>query len=61
MKASMSEMVSLREEGDERVGVNIFLDGDCREKVLVIKEEVESIEGFRGETQERHLMFGKGI
>ena len=32
MKASMSEMVSLGEEGDERVGVNIFLAGGCREK-----------------------------
>ena len=25
IKASMSEMISLEEEGDERVGVNIFL------------------------------------
>ena len=32
MKASMSEMVSLR-EGDERMGVNIFLAGGCREEV----------------------------
>ena len=41
MKAAMSEMVSLGKEGDERVGVNIFLAGGCREEVLVIKEEVE--------------------
>ena len=41
MKAAMSEMVSLREGGDERVGVNIFLAGSCREEVLVITEEVE--------------------
>ena len=33
MKASMSEMVSLREEGDERVEVKIFLAGGCREKL----------------------------
>ena len=40
MKASMSEMVSLGEEGHERMGVNIFLA--VRKKVLVIKEEVVS-------------------
>ena len=34
-------MFSLGEEGDERVGVNIFLAGGCREEVLVITEEVE--------------------
>ena len=32
MKASMSEIVSLGEEGDERVGVKIILAGGCREK-----------------------------
>ena len=32
-------MVSLGEEGDERVGVNIFLARGCREEVLVIKEK----------------------
>ena len=41
MKAYISEMVSLGEERDERVGVNIFLAGGCREEILVIKEEVE--------------------
>ena len=41
MKASISEMVSLGEKGDERVGVKIFLAGGCR-VVLVIKEEVVS-------------------
>ena len=39
-----NEMVSLGEEGDERMGVNIFLAGGFREEVLVIKEEVESVE-----------------
>ena len=52
MKASMSEMVSLGEKGDERVEVKFFLAGGCREEVLVIKEEVESVEGFGGEAQE---------
>ena len=60
MKASMSEMVSLGEEEDERIGVNIFLAGSCREEVLVIKEEVESVEGL-GEAQKRHLVFGTGV
>ena len=61
MKASMSEIVSLGEEGDERMGVNIFLAKGCREKVLVIKEEVQSIEGFGGEAQERHLVLGTQV
>ena len=52
MKASMSKMVLPGKEGDERVGVKMFLAGGCREKVLVIKEEVESVEGFGGEAQE---------
>ena len=60
MKASMSEMVSLGEEGDERMRVNIFLAGGCREEVLVIKEEVESLEGF-GEIQKRRLVLGTGV
>ena len=34
MKASMSEIVSLRKEGDEKVGVKMFLAGGCREKSL---------------------------
>ena len=60
MKASMLEMISLGEKGDERVGVKIFLAGGCREEVLVIKEEVESVKGF-GEAQERCLVFGSGV
>ena len=32
MKASMLEIVSLWEEGDERVGVKMFLAGGCRKK-----------------------------
>ena len=58
MKSSMSEMVSLREEGDERMGVKVFLVGRDRENVLVIKEEIRSVEGFGGEAQKRCLMFG---
>ena len=61
MKASMSEMVSLGEKGDGRVGIIIFLAGGCREEVLVIKEEVESVESFGGEAQERRLVFSTGV
>ena len=43
----MSEMVSLA-EGEETVGVKVFLAGDCREEVLVIKDEVRSADGFGG-------------
>ena len=60
MKASLSEMVSLGQKGNERVGVKNFLAGGCRKKVLVIKEEVESEEGF-GEAQQRCLVFGTRI
>ena len=52
IKASMSEMVSLVEGGDERVGLKVFLARGCKEKVLVIKEEVGSEVGFGGEAQE---------
>ena len=38
MKASMSEMISLGEGGDERVGGKVFLARGCREKKFVIKE-----------------------
>ena len=55
MKVSMSEMVSLGEEGDERMA------GCCREEVLVIKEEVESVEGFGGEAEERRLVLGTRV
>ena len=44
-----------------REGVKIFLAGSCREKVLVIKEEVGSLEGFKGEALERRLVFGTQI
>ena len=57
MKSSMSEMVSLGEKRDDRVGVKIFLAGGCKEEVLVIKE---SVEGF-GELQEQCLVFGTGV
>ena len=42
------------------MGVKIFLAGGCREEVLVIKEEEESVEGF-GEAQERRLVFGTRV
>ena len=34
MMGSMSEMVSLGEGEDERLGIKIFLTGGCREKSL---------------------------
>ena len=43
------------------MGVKIFLAGSYRETVLVIKEEVESVEDFGGEAQERHLVFGTRV
>ena len=52
IRTSMSEMTSLREGGDERVGVKLFLAGGCRENVSVTKDEVGSVEGFGGEAQE---------
>ena len=55
MKASMSEMVSLGER-EVTVRVKIFLPKDCSEEFLVIKNEVGSVDGFRGEAQERHLL-----
>ena len=48
----MSEMVSLGEGGDKTVGIKAFLAGGCKEKVLVIKDEVGSVDGFVGEAQE---------
>ena len=39
MKASMSDIVSLGEGGDERVRVKVFLARGCKEKVLVIKRK----------------------
>ena len=50
MKTSMSEMVSLGGKGDERMG-----------KILVIKEELESAEGFAGEAQERRLVLSTQV
>ena len=49
MKASMSEMVSQGEGRDKTVGVNVFLGRGCKKKVLVIKDEVGSVDGFGGE------------
>ena len=53
IKALMSEMVSLGEEGEKTVGVKIYLVKDCKEEVLVIKDEVRSVHGFGGTAQER--------
>ena len=55
-KASISEMVSLGEGREKAVGVKVFLVEDCREEVLVIKDEVGSVDGFGGEAQERRLI-----
>ena len=43
------------------MGVKIFLAGGCSDTVLVIKEEVKSVEGFGGEAQEQRLVFGIGV
>ena len=55
-KASISEMVSLGEGREQAVGVKVFLVEDYREEVLVIKDEVGSVYGFRGITQKRGLI-----
>ena len=55
IKALISEMVSLGEGGEMRVGVKIFLVEHCREEVLVIKDELGSVYGFRREAHEQRL------
>ena len=32
--------------------VEVFLEGGCREEILVIKDEVESVDNFGWEAQE---------
>ena len=49
-------MISLGEREEKTVGVKVFLVEDCREEVLVIKDEVRSVNSFGGEAQERHLI-----
>ena len=51
IKASISETVSLDEGGEKTVGVKFFLVEDCREEVLVIKDEIGSVDGFGREAQ----------
>ena len=51
IKALISEMVSLRKGGEKTVGVKVFLVEDCREEVLGIKDDVESVDGFGREAQ----------
>ena len=51
IKASISETVSLDEGGKKTVGVKFFLVKDCREEVLVIKDEIGSVDGFGREAQ----------
>ena len=51
IKASILEMVSLGEGEEKTVGVKLFLAGGCGE-VFVIKDEVGSVDGLRGEAQE---------
>ena len=55
-KASISEIVSLGEGREKTMGVKVFLVEDCREDVLVIKDEVGLVDSFGGEAQERHLI-----
>ena len=46
IKALKSEMVSLGEGGETRVGVKVFLRVGC--KAVVIKDKVKSVYGFGG-------------
>ena len=39
MKVSISEMVSLGQGGDKIVGVKVFLVEDCKEEVVVVKDQ----------------------
>ena len=45
-------MVSLGNGGEKTVGEKVSLVEDCREEVLMIKDEVGSVDGFGGESQE---------
>ena len=42
--------------GEKTVEVKVFLAECCREEVLVIKDEVESVESFLGEAHELLLV-----
>ena len=41
------------ERGEKTVGVKVFSVEDCREKILMIKDKIESVDSFGGEAQER--------
>ena len=56
IKALISEMISLGEGGEKTVGVKVSLVEDCKEDALVIKDEIGSVDGFGGESQERRLI-----
>ena len=49
IKALISDGLS-RQEREKTVGVKVFLAGGCKEEVLVIKDEVGSINTWRGNT-----------
>ena len=49
-------MVSLEEGREKAVKIKVFLARGCRE-VLVIKDEIGSVDSFRGEAHEQRLMF----
>ena len=40
----------------EDSGSKSFLEGGCREEILVFKDEVGSVDNFGGEAQDRHLV-----
>ena len=42
-------MVSLVEGGEKTVGIKLYLAGSCREDVLVIKDEVGSVDSLERE------------
>ena len=48
IKASILEMVSLWEGGEKTVVVKAFLAENCRDDVLVIKDEIRSVDGSEG-------------
>ena len=50
IKASISAMVSLGKGREKTVEVKVFLEKDCREEVLVIKDEVGPVNDFEGES-----------
>ena len=47
--------------GEKSVRVKVFLAGGWNEEVLVIEDEVGSVDGFGGEAQEWHLEGEQGL